>query len=194
MRAVSHVGILALAALCLEGCAATTGSNVNKAPAPAKSIDVARFYVGRWYEIARTPMRITRNCVAGTTDYSRTAEGGIFDTDACRMNTPSGRVKTFLGPVRLLNPGQNSKMRVSYRVWRVFRVPWVYWIVDHDDDYRWFILSDPSFRHVSIFTRQPNPPADEVARLKSEIRALGYDPDELETPQHCPDPPSQVCQ
>ncbi|HTT04706.1 MAG TPA: lipocalin family protein [Steroidobacteraceae bacterium] len=167
------------------GCASTP-REAARAPSPLGSIAVERLYVGRWYEIARTPMRITRDCVAGTTDYSRLRSGQIFDTDACRMGTPEGRKKTFAGPVTLLNPGQNTKMRVSYRVWHLFHVSRVYWILDHDDGYRWFILSDPSFEHISLFTREPRPPAADVARLVARAAALGYDTSKLEYPAEFP--------
>ena len=45
------------------------------APQPKKSFDVGHM-AGRWYEIARTPTAINRDCQAGTTDW-----------------TPAGRVR-----------------------------------------------------------------------------------------------------
>jgi apolipoprotein D and lipocalin family protein len=109
VRAASLGVVLLMAA---AGCA-STGRGAIRAPQPLAPVDVDRLYVGRWYEIARTPMSITNGCVAGTTDYSRLRSGQIFDTDACRMGSPEGRRKTFAGPVTLLNPGQNTKLRVS---------------------------------------------------------------------------------
>lgn len=152
------------------------------APEPVRSIEITRFYTGRWYEIERTPMHITDNCVAGTTDYSRLPDGRTLDTDACRIGTPQGRLKTFVGPVTLLNPGQNTQMRVSYVVWHLFHIRRVYWILDHDDGYHWFILSDPSFEHVSLFSRGPQPPAADVSRMRDELRRWGYDNSKLEKP------------
>lgn len=168
-------------ALC-AGAPVQGTSRPEGAPQPLRPIDAARFYSGRWYEIERTPMRITRNCVAGTTDYSRLPDGRFFDSDACRMGTPQGRLKTFVGPVTLLNPQQNTKMRVSYIVWHLFRIARVYWILDHDNDYRWFLLSDPSFTHVSLFSRVPQPPAAQVTRMLDELRHWGYDTAKLERP------------
>lgn len=166
----------------IAGCAflpATAG----KAPQPLLPVEVARLYVGRWYEIARTPMRITHDCVGGTTDYYRTVNGALFDRDACRMGSPAGREKVFSGPVTILDPGENAKIRVGYVVWRVFRVPRTYWILDHDTTYRWFILSDPSFEHISVFTRAPRPPPAELRQLVAKAQALGYDTSKLEYPQ-----------
>jgi apolipoprotein D and lipocalin family protein len=173
-----------LAALALLGaCTPLTGwSRPGGAPPPLRPIQADRFYAGRWYEIERTPMRITRNCVAGTTDYSRLADGRILDSDVCHMAGPQGRLKSFVGPVTLLDPGRNTQLRVSYIVWHFFRVPWVYWIFDHDEGYRWFILSDPSFEHVSLFSRVPRPSDSEVTHMRDELRQWGYDVSKLERP------------
>jgi apolipoprotein D and lipocalin family protein len=177
--------LLALTAVCIPPSA---WGGAHDAPEPVRPIEISRFYSGRWYEIERTPMRITRNCVAGTTDYSRLPDGRTLDTDACRMGTPHGRLKTFIGPVTLLNPGQNTKMRVSYLVWHLFHIRRVYWILDHDDGYHWFILSDPSFEYVSLFSRGPQPPAVDVSRMRDELRQWGDDTSKLEKPSQFASP------
>jgi len=169
----------------LGGCAGLPDAAV-RAPEPAKPVEVARLYVGRWYEIARTPMSITKDCVAGTTDYSRTRTGRILDTDACRRGSPEGKKKRFAGPVTFLTAGENTKMRVSYTVFVVFRVDRAYWILDHGKHYSWFILSDPSFKNLSVFTRAPCPSATEVARLTARAHSLGYDTSRLEYPAEFP--------
>jgi lipocalin len=47
----------------------TTGmalaEDAPKAPEPAKPVDAASFYAGRWYEIGRTPKSFNAGCVAG---------------------------------------------------------------------------------------------------------------------------------
>ena len=44
-------------------------ADAPKAPEPAKPVDAASFYAGRWYEIGRTPKSFNAGCVAGYTDY-----------------------------------------------------------------------------------------------------------------------------
>jgi apolipoprotein D and lipocalin family protein len=68
------------------------------APQPVRPIDAARFYAGRCYEIARTPMKLTDGCVAGTTDYFTDADGTLIDRDACRDGSPVGKEKTVRHP------------------------------------------------------------------------------------------------
>ena len=64
-------------------------ADAPRAPEPAKPVDAASFYAGRWYEIGRTPMSLTDGCVAGYTDY-QSKDGGLYERDACRDKTPAG--------------------------------------------------------------------------------------------------------
>ena len=181
MKVMSAAAVVGLSLVC-AGCASMSGDDAAKAPQPAKPIDVARFYAGRWHEIARTPMSITTNCVAGATDYTTDADGVIVDRDSCRAGTPEGPEKVFAGPLTILNPGENTKVQVTYKVFKIFDAPRTYWMLDHDDGYRWFIVSDPAFKSVSLFTRDPRPAPELVARLTARIASLGYPTSKLEYP------------
>jgi apolipoprotein D and lipocalin family protein len=173
-------GWLVLVIIALAGCSA--GNHQSLAPEPAKPIEIDRFYTGRWYEIGRTPMKLTDGCVSGTTDYRRLADGQLIDRDACRMTTSDGVEKVYQGPVTILNPGMNTKVSVRYTVWGFFPVWRTYWMLDHGGDYDWFIVSDPAFENVSMFTRTPRPTAHMVQMLTERTRALGYDTSKLEFP------------
>jgi apolipoprotein D and lipocalin family protein len=174
---------LTLAAVAVGGIAAAAEA---KAPEPAKPIDAAKFYAGRWYEIGRTPMSLTNGCVAGTTDYYTDASGKLIDRDACRKDTPEGKEKVFAGPVTILDPGQNTKITVHYKVAGLITFPKTWWMLDHGDDYGWFIVSDPSFKTVSLFTRNPRPSREEVGQLTDRAKSLGYDTSKLEFPAQFP--------
>jgi apolipoprotein D and lipocalin family protein len=185
MNRALALGMLSSMALATAGCAGMSDTRGDIAPQPKKPIDAAQFYTGRWYEIARTPMHLTDGCVAGTTDYYKTADGQLMDRDACRDGTPEGKEKTFAGPVTILNP-ENTKVSVRYTVFGIFPVSKTYWMLDHGDDYRWFIVSDPSFKNVSLFTRAAQPSPDEVKALTARAQALGYDTSKLEYPTEFP--------
>ena len=180
-------GLLTFALLGLLGLAScAAGTEQAMAPQPVKPIEVSRFFTGRWYEIARTPMSLTKNCVAGTTDYFTRPDGTLVDRDACRMNTPAGVEKDYQGPVTILDPGQNNKVTVHYTVYYIIPVSRTYWMLDHGDDYGWFIVTDPAFDMMSLFTRVPNPSAAAVAALTARAGALGYDTSKLEYPARFP--------
>ncbi len=180
MTGATKTGLLIGLAMLMAGCVAN--SERPKAPEPSRPIDAARFFTGRWYEIARTPMKLTDGCVAGTTDYYRAPDGQLMDRDACRTDTPEGKEKVYEGPVTFLNPGSDTKVSVRYTVWGFVPVSRTYWMLDHDADYGWFIVSDPEFENVSFFTRQPRPSTAEVKALTERVRSLGYDASKLEYP------------
>jgi apolipoprotein D and lipocalin family protein len=186
MRRHLLAGALAATAILGAGCASMGDTGTAVAPEPAKPIDMARFYTGRWYEIARTPLGLTKNCVAGTTDYVTGPDGGVVDHDACRMDTPDGKVRHFNGPLTVLNPGANNKVRVDYTLFGFVPVHVTYWMLDHGDDYSWFLVATPDFKNVSMFTRDPRPPQSEVDMLTARAKALGYDTSKWEYPAEFP--------
>ena len=54
-------------------------------------------------------------------------------------------------------------------------------VLDHADDYSWFISADPTFNKLWIYTREV-PNADQRQRLVARAQALGYDVSRLEFP------------
>src|ERR1700759_3098431 len=104
----------------MVACAMLTAGAAQAADAPrrrepARPVGAASFYAGRWYEIGRTPMKLTDGCVAGYTDYQAKGDG-LYQRDACRDKTPDGKEKVIGGPLKILNPGQNTKVHVSYHL------------------------------------------------------------------------------
>jgi apolipoprotein D and lipocalin family protein len=184
MKRIWRWSVILAGVVALIGCA--FGDEKHVAPEPAKMIDVSRFYTGRWYEIARTPMKLTDGCVAGTTDYVPATDGGLIERDACHDGTPEGKEEMYQGPVTILNPSENTKTSVRYTVWGVFPVWRTYWMLDHGDDYAWFIVSDPEFKNVSMFTRSPRPSTSDVESLTKRAHDLGYDTSKLEYPAQFP--------
>ena len=152
------------------------------APEPAKPVDAARFYTGEWIEIGRRPMSLTDGCVAGATTY--TAGGGdkVDVRDTCHKGTPQGAEKAIGGPGTILDPGTNAKLHVSYRLFGVVPVGRDYWVLDHADDYSWFISADPSFENLWIYTRNPDISPQMRKMLVERAQALGYDVNKLEFP------------
>ena len=59
------------------------------------------------------------------------------------------------------------------------------WILDHADDYSWFISADPKMEKLWIFTREV-PDEALKARLVRRAAELGYDVSRLEFPAQPP--------
>ena len=162
----------------LAACATGPSADQIRAPQPAKAVDLERFYAGRWLEIARLPMGMTDGCVAGASTYTLTGPTRVEVRDTCQVGTPDGREKAIGGRGEIMDPGMNAKMRVRY-FWGF--VTWDYWVLDHADDYSWFISADPTFEKLWIYAREV-PSERERAALVDRVRALGYDPARLEFP------------
>jgi apolipoprotein D and lipocalin family protein len=169
--------------LVISACA--MGPTMPAAPQPLKPIDPAVFFTGRWYEIARTPNMFTNGCVAGTTDFYRRADGRLIERDACRKGTPEGPEKVFKGPVDMLDADDN-KFTVHYTLFGFVPFAQTYWVLDHADDYSWFIVSNPSFQNIALLGRIPRQPAAVVAALTARAQTLGYDTSKLEFPEDFP--------
>jgi apolipoprotein D and lipocalin family protein len=153
-----------------------------RAPAPAKPVDLARFYSGSWAEIGRHPMKLTDGCVAGATEYVIQSPTRIKVRDICHSGTPGGKVKAIGGPGTILDPGTNAKLHVSYKFLGFIPVGRDYWVLDHADDYSWFISSDPAFKNLWIYTRDPHVGGEALKPLIARAKALGYDTSKLEFP------------
>ncbi|WP_293905251.1 lipocalin family protein [Phenylobacterium sp.] len=158
-----------LMALALAGPA--LAADAQKAPEPAKPVDAANFFNGRWYEIGRTPMKLTDGCVAGYTDYLRKGDK-VTQRDGCRDQTPTGKEKVIGGPLKILNPGQNTKVHVSYQLFGFVPIAREYWMIDHTNE--WFLQSTPNMDMINIYTRDPHPSAELVEKLTAEVKSWGY--------------------
>jgi apolipoprotein D and lipocalin family protein len=184
MRVVMRF-ILVLFGLSLAACATPMGGTPPGAPEPLKPVDASVFFTGRWYEIARTPNMFTNGCVAGTTDFLHNADGQLIERDACRKGTPEGPEKVFKGAVDHVN-AENNKFVVHYTIFGFVPFAQTYWVLDHADDYSWFIVSNPSFQNIALLGRIPRQPPAVVADLTARAQAMGYDTSKLEFPEDFP--------
>lgn len=178
LKSALIVGAVAGLGLVASACVTAPSPSEYRAPQPAKSVDASRLWSGRWLEIGRLPMKITDNCVAGASIYALEGDRRVDVLDTCQRDTPEGSTKSIGGRGEILDPGTNTKLRVKYFSGLI---TWDYWVLDHDDDYRWFISADPTFDRLFIYTREV-PDQAERDRLVERARALGYDVSRLEFP------------
>jgi apolipoprotein D and lipocalin family protein len=171
------VAVIALS-LGVSACVTAPSPDAVRAPQPAKAVDPERFYAGRWLEIARLPMRLTDGCVAGATNYVLVSPTRVDVRDTCQVDTPQGREKAIGARGEILDPGTNAKLRARYLGGLI---TWDYWVLDHAEDYSWFISADPTFDKLWIYTREVPDAAGRQA-LVARAQALGYDVSRLEFP------------
>jgi len=142
-----------------------------RVPEPAKPVDLER-YLGRWYEIARYDNSFERGCEAATAEYSLRPDGLIRVLNACRDETPAGRVRSADGKAKIVSGSGNAKLKVSFFGPFFFGD---YWVLDHADDYAWSIVGEPRGKYLWILSRDATPDAESIDMLLSRVRELGYD-------------------
>ena len=167
--------ILALAALLIVLAPAAQA----EAPQPRKPFDVAHM-AGRWYEIARTPNALNRDCQAGTTDWTPAGSDKFKITATCRKGSLSGPAKVISAIVRIIDPVSHAKVRMSILGGLVAND---YWLIDHADDYGWLIMGTPGGGFVSIMANRPVLPTAVRSQALLDLRSLGYDASKLAFPQ-----------
>ncbi len=156
----------------LSACAISSSMPVgNKSvPQPAKAVEIDR-YLGRWYELYRYDAPFQKNCEAVSADYSRNQDGSIRVVNSCHKGAVDGPVKTATGRAKIVDTGSGAKLKVS------FFGPFYgdYWVLDHDDDYQWSIVGEPSGRYLWVLSRKADLSDSDKARLRHKVEELGYD-------------------
>ena len=153
------------------GCALLQPSFNPHVPPPVKSVDL-RSYLGRWYEQARYDSSFERGCEASVAEYAVLPGGLISVVNSCHAGTPEGRLRVARGRARVVAGSGNARLLVSF-----FGPFFVgrYWVLDHDDAYRWTIVGEPSGGYLWILTRDAHPDAKLLAELVRRAAAMGYD-------------------
>ena len=154
-------------------------------PEPAKPVELSR-YLGRWYEIARTPNMFERGCEAVTADYALRADGLISGTNSCRKGALTGPLKQAQGRAKVAGGG-GAKLKVS------FFGPFFsdYWVLDRAPDYSWALVGGRN-GWFWILSREPRPANREALIRRAE--ALGYPRERMIFPHHrvTPDGPAEA--
>ena len=160
---------LAVAAtIALSACATLQRGPVGNAavPQPTKPVDLNR-YAGLWYEIGRYENGFERGCEGVTARYTVRDDGLVGVLNTCRQGGVDGAARTAEGRAKVVEGSGNAKLKVSF-----FGPFYVgdYWVLDHAEDYSWFISADPTFNRLFIYTRDlPNLFAATVAALKQMV-------------------------
>ena len=155
---------------------AMAGAARAQAPEPRRSLDLDRF-MGRWYEILRTPNINERNCYAVYQDWSAQDDGRLLIRQHCHRGSATGPDRVVNTMARVLNAPANTKFEASFFGGLLHGR---YWVVDHADDYNWMIATTEDGRFPALLARTPGLPEGEQARLKARMADLGFSTDKLQ--------------
>lgn len=165
-----------LIAVSIAAFALIAGAAQAAAPEPRKPIDIPRF-MGRWYEILRTPSGPLKNCFAANQVWSQKPDGEFAIVQRCNRGARDGPERVVQTKAKILNAPENTKFEASFFAGLIRQK---YWVIDHGDDYGWMIASTAGGGFVTLLSRQPGLPEKDQARLKARIAALGFDTSQLE--------------
>jgi apolipoprotein D and lipocalin family protein len=107
-----------------------------------------------------------------TAEYWKRDDGYVGIRNTCRQGGPDGPERESLGRAKVVSHSGGAKLKVSF--WGPIFVG-DYWVLDHDDDYSWSIVGEPSGRFLWILTRDARPSASLTDMLYERAAALGYD-------------------
>jgi apolipoprotein D and lipocalin family protein len=174
---------LVLLALGLVSCS-TTSSRVD-APATAPAVDLGR-YTGRWFEIARLPMRFQKADEAAIAEYGSNADGTVSAHNIAIR--PDGSQHDIRGYAKVLNPPENTKLAVRFKSWFGPLIPVPkegnYWILHVDEHYEEAIVGTPHRKYLWLLARTSTIPEPRYAALVAKAQQLGFDTSRLLTVPH----------
>lgn len=148
-------------------------------PQPAKPVDLMK-YSGRWYELGRYENRFERDSEAVTVNYSLLPNGEVEVFNSSRQGALNGPVKSIKGRAKAVRGSDNAKLKVR------FFGPFAgdYWVLDHDDDYTWSIVGEPSGRYLWLLTRAAAPSVAMRKAIHKRAGDMGYDVSLIRPTQH----------
>ena len=148
------------------------------APKPVRPV-ASDLYSGRWYEIARTPNTMQKDCQGATSDFQGFAAGAFTVIETCHRGSPTGAAKTVRARARIVPASDNTRFRMSFLGGLVHQE---YWILDHADDDSWAVMGTPGGNYVWLLSRRPSLPPNVRAAAIARVGALGYAPSRLVFP------------
>lgn len=160
----------------LLGAAAAAVLLTSAAPALAQAtaVDLDRFD-GRWFEIARNPNGMQRDCSRAQIDFNPAAEGRYAILVTC-VRRPSGNVETLRATARVTDTTTNAKFRFSLAGLLSFGglASQQYWVWEHAPDYSWAIMGLPDKSSWWIWHRSQSPSPSVRTATLARARALGF--------------------
>ena len=157
-----------LAAVLMAGSVAVVPV-AAEAPEPRATIDLNRF-MGRWYEIARTPNDHQSNCWAASQVWSRRGPDRFAITQICHRDRRDGRVSTVNTSARVLDPATNAKWEASFFAGLIRQR---YWVIDIAPDYSWMIATTADGQFPALLSRNPTMSPAQKAELVARMERLG---------------------
>ncbi len=175
---MSKVWLFSSACICSGAAIICLGRELSSLPAAA-NVDLKR-YAGKWYEVARLPIRFENKCKSDVTaDYSIRKNGTIEVRNRCRKT--NGHVTEIVGTAHQAEKSaSNAKLKVSF-FWP-FSAD--YWILDLDPEYRWALVGTSNRKYLWVLSRAPQLDPTIYKKLLSRAQELGFNIERVKATAH----------
>ncbi|RZJ05528.1 MAG: lipocalin [Brevundimonas sp.] len=146
-------------------------------PAAAQSTDVnLDQFDGRWFEIARNPNNVQKDCSRAQIDFTPQEQANRYGLVVTCTRRNDGGVERLRANARVTDPGTNAKFR--FTLTGLLSVGGLagqnYWVWDHAPDYSWAIMGLPNKSNWWIWSRSQSPSEATRTQLVNRARALGF--------------------
>lgn len=142
----------------------------QKTPVVVSSVDLKR-YSGVWYEIARLPNFFERKLKCVTATYTLREDGKITVLNAGHYITDPGKSTSSKGVAWVPDKNKPAKLKVQF----FWPFSGDYWILYLDDNYKYVLVGDPSFKYLWILAREKKMDESTYNMLLSKAIGNGYD-------------------
>ena len=147
-------------------------------PITISHLDLTR-YLGRWFEIARLPMRHEpANATDITATYSLDEQGAIRVQNRMRLD---GEVEESIGQAKPVDES-NSKLEVTFLPAGLRWIPFTkgdYWVLKLDDAYSVSLVGSPDRKYLWLLHRSPQMDIATRDEWLQYARMRGYDLDDV---------------
>jgi len=170
LRAMSDRKGRLLVATAFVICSAMNLVAIGEEMQVVSSVDLSR-YQGRWFEVARLPLRWEDKCASDVTaTYTLRPDSKVDVLNQCKK--ADGTQTQSRGTARVATKeGSNAKLKVS--VFWPFAGD--YWILDLDPEYRWALVGTPNKKNLWVLSRNSKLGKDVLDRLVGHADQLGFD-------------------
>jgi apolipoprotein D and lipocalin family protein len=117
-------------------------------PSVVTYVDLKK-YAGTWYEIARLPNSFERKLKCITATYTIREDGKITVLNKGHYITEPDKVNYVKGVAWVPDSSSPGKLKVQF----FWPFSGNYWIIYLEEDYKYVLVGDPSFKYLWILSR-----------------------------------------
>lgn len=155
--------------------------NARKNISVVPYVDLNR-YSGTWYEIARLPIYFESKLKCITATYILREDGNITVVNKGHYVTNPEKTNTAKGKAFI--PDRNSPGKLKVQFFWPFKGD--YWIMYLDNEYKYVLIGEPSFKYLWILAREKKMDESTFQMLSDKAVEAGYDLTKLiRTVQDC---------